>query len=235
MGTAENIKRFREAQGFTKAELARRAGMTPTYLGQLEKGTRDGTKSKLTDLAQALGRSYAELVAETPDDLPVHGAVLDGAVLQDGTVQSNYAFVTMVKKRGSGVLMRSARPQSEMFRDLIPLPGAKRSWFAMPFEAPRTEIPSADLVLEEGDVLVFDSELEPVAGRLIVAIQHAPPPWDGPIAERPPADSRLRVWLPQPVGPALLYKVRPDDRIEEFDPELWTVVGVMVGLWRAMG
>jgi len=89
MGTADNIRRLRRQLGLSKAELARKAKASQTYVGQLERGERGGTRAKLETSAQALGVSYAQLVADeaepvAPSQIPVVGELIgEGKLVRD--------------------------------------------------------------------------------------------------------------------------------------------------------
>jgi transcriptional regulator with XRE-family HTH domain len=59
-----NVARIRRAQGLSQEELAARSGFSQQYLSGLERGQRNPTVVTLYELAQALGVSHVELVAE---------------------------------------------------------------------------------------------------------------------------------------------------------------------------
>jgi transcriptional regulator with XRE-family HTH domain len=65
------IRRLRRARGMTIEGLAHAADMHPTYLSGIERGVRNPTWSKLTDLARGLEVALAEIVhdAETEAQL----------------------------------------------------------------------------------------------------------------------------------------------------------------------
>lgn len=58
------IKRLREQRGWTLIKLAQRSGMNPTYLGVLEKGGNMPSIRTLLELAEVLGVSAADIIAE---------------------------------------------------------------------------------------------------------------------------------------------------------------------------
>ena len=49
------IKLFREHRGMTQAELAKRAGLSPLYISQLETKRRSGSQATLKKIASTLG------------------------------------------------------------------------------------------------------------------------------------------------------------------------------------
>jgi transcriptional regulator with XRE-family HTH domain len=52
---AENVRGFREAQGFTRAEFAKRAGFHLNYLGAVERGEKNITVETLERVGSVLG------------------------------------------------------------------------------------------------------------------------------------------------------------------------------------
>ncbi len=59
---ANPIRIWRENRGLTQVELAAKAGISASYLSQLESGKRDGTTEVLGALAAALSLTLDELV-----------------------------------------------------------------------------------------------------------------------------------------------------------------------------
>lgn len=57
MEVGERIRFFREKKKMTKNELANRAGVSPTYIYQLEKGEKSPTVEYLGYVCEALGVS----------------------------------------------------------------------------------------------------------------------------------------------------------------------------------
>jgi transcriptional regulator with XRE-family HTH domain len=51
------VRRARQEQNLTQAELGRRMGVKPPYIAGLEAGTRNLTLGQLANIADALGRS----------------------------------------------------------------------------------------------------------------------------------------------------------------------------------
>jgi transcriptional regulator with XRE-family HTH domain len=58
-----NVARLRKAKNWTPAELAMRAGISPGYLGWIERGLRDGSTAVQEQIARALGATAGELHA----------------------------------------------------------------------------------------------------------------------------------------------------------------------------
>jgi transcriptional regulator with XRE-family HTH domain len=62
------LRRARQEQNLTQAELARRMGVKPPYIAGLEAGTRNLTLGQLANIADALGRgldiSFPAVAAE---------------------------------------------------------------------------------------------------------------------------------------------------------------------------
>ena len=59
---AKRIKHLRAERGLTQAALAKRGGLTLSYIGRLEIGRHDPQLSTLRKLAKALNVTVAELV-----------------------------------------------------------------------------------------------------------------------------------------------------------------------------
>ena len=62
---ANPIKVWREFRGLSQQELATAAGITPSYLSQLESGRRSGTVEVLLKLAKIVGVDLDDLVSQT--------------------------------------------------------------------------------------------------------------------------------------------------------------------------
>lgn len=56
-----NLKRLRQAQGWSQEELADRSGYHRTYISGIERGVRNPTATVLDQLAKTLEASPAEL------------------------------------------------------------------------------------------------------------------------------------------------------------------------------
>lgn len=73
MNIADALKKCRELKGMTQSALAERAGISPSYLSQLEKGKRDPKLTMLTQLANALGVPVAILFFLAADEKELSG------------------------------------------------------------------------------------------------------------------------------------------------------------------
>ena len=62
---ATNLRRLRHAQELTQEELADRAGITPRYLGSIERAKVSATVTVLGQLAQGLDVDACELIRPT--------------------------------------------------------------------------------------------------------------------------------------------------------------------------
>lgn len=58
-----NLRSIREEAGLSQSELARRTGMTPSYICDLERGRRKPNLGTLAPLAAALGVSPSTLIS----------------------------------------------------------------------------------------------------------------------------------------------------------------------------
>ncbi len=67
---ATNLKRLREARGLTQHELARRCGLGPGYIGDVEREAVNITIANLEALADGLECSLVDLVRRPSDRTP---------------------------------------------------------------------------------------------------------------------------------------------------------------------
>ncbi|MGB7300324.1 MAG: helix-turn-helix transcriptional regulator [Burkholderiaceae bacterium] len=63
---AKNLKRYREAAGMTKKELAEKAGLTVNYVGTLDRGNVNISVFNLEKLAKVLGVEAYHLLVPPP-------------------------------------------------------------------------------------------------------------------------------------------------------------------------
>lgn len=57
---AHRIQSYRRRIGLTQEELAKKAGVHPTYIGQVERGEKNMTVTSLAKILDALGVSFSE-------------------------------------------------------------------------------------------------------------------------------------------------------------------------------
>lgn len=62
--TADRVRKAREKANLTQVDLAQKAGLSQSYLSQIEKGVRTPGIHKLTALAAALGVKVAKLIPD---------------------------------------------------------------------------------------------------------------------------------------------------------------------------
>ena len=73
----DRLRSLRTDRGETLARTAERAGISPQYLSEVERGRKEASSEMLAALAGALGVTVADLMAGTADDLRrIAGAVL---------------------------------------------------------------------------------------------------------------------------------------------------------------
>ena len=58
------VRRLRENKGLSQEKLAELAGIHRTYIGDVERGTRNIAVVNMTRIAKALGTSLSRLIAE---------------------------------------------------------------------------------------------------------------------------------------------------------------------------
>jgi transcriptional regulator with XRE-family HTH domain len=61
---SEVVKKYREAQGLSRAALAEKAGLHQTYIGLLERGERSPNLDTAKAIATALGMTLGKIVTE---------------------------------------------------------------------------------------------------------------------------------------------------------------------------
>ena len=73
----EKIRRLREKENITQNALANRAGVSPTYIHQLEQGLKSPTVEYLGYICAGLNISLAEFFAEEQSEKNVAGRTTD--------------------------------------------------------------------------------------------------------------------------------------------------------------
>ena len=63
------LRALRTGRGETLAQTAERAGLSPQYLSEIERGRKEPSSEMIAALAGALGLTVAELMADTAEDL----------------------------------------------------------------------------------------------------------------------------------------------------------------------
>jgi len=63
---SENLKRLRQARGYTQRELAKRCGFSASYVGNVEQGTVNITLANLETLASGLSCCATDLLRPAP-------------------------------------------------------------------------------------------------------------------------------------------------------------------------
>lgn len=76
-GNREKIRRLREKENITQNALANRAGVSPTYIYQLEQGLKSPTVEYLGYICAGLNISLAEFFAEEQSEKNVAGRTTD--------------------------------------------------------------------------------------------------------------------------------------------------------------
>lgn len=64
----ERVRTYREALGYTMSDLAKKSGVSRSYLYQVESGTSSPTREKLSALATALGVKITDLFGIDADE-----------------------------------------------------------------------------------------------------------------------------------------------------------------------
>jgi transcriptional regulator with XRE-family HTH domain len=67
----QRLRALRARRGETLTETAERAGISPQYLSEIERGLKDPSSEVLAAVAGALGATLIDLTAQVTDDLQV--------------------------------------------------------------------------------------------------------------------------------------------------------------------
>ena len=67
VAVGKRIRAYRNLQGLTQEDLAERAGLHDTYIGQVERGEKNLTIKSLGKIASALGVAASDLLAHTDE------------------------------------------------------------------------------------------------------------------------------------------------------------------------
>jgi transcriptional regulator with XRE-family HTH domain len=103
------IRRYRQWKGLSRRELAARAGLSPVFLGEIERGEKDPSSHTLCLIASALDAPLAELYLRV-------AAWLDGAGA--ATSEEQTALPLGVRESGDGYLAGVPRANDETAFDL---------------------------------------------------------------------------------------------------------------------
>lgn len=107
------IRRHRRWQGVSRRELAHRAGISPVFLGEIERGEKDLSSHSLCLLADALGVSLAELYLRV-------GAQLSGTA-QTARGNEQTSIPLAVREDGAEYLQAVSPAREETAFDLYRL------------------------------------------------------------------------------------------------------------------
>lgn len=93
----ERIRARRQALGLTQDELARRAGISKSFLSDVENGKRSVSADNLLDLGQVLGRSLDYLMTGESTGVPGAGPVEERAAAKEVRIPTSLsAFASQV-------------------------------------------------------------------------------------------------------------------------------------------
>lgn len=70
-GLGTRIRARRTALGLTLAQVGQRAGLSETYVSNVERGQRTPTLAVLYAIAEALGQTLTQLLGEDPTQQPL--------------------------------------------------------------------------------------------------------------------------------------------------------------------
>ena len=93
----ERLRSYRNQNGWSQEELAERAGLHPTYIGQLERGEKNATLDSISKVAVALNISLSQLfenISLAPD--PVNIPSQCYSIIQQQPLKDQEALLEIV-------------------------------------------------------------------------------------------------------------------------------------------
>ncbi|MGC5173331.1 helix-turn-helix domain-containing protein [Microbacterium sp. DT81.1] len=78
----EHLRRFRHERGETLTETADRAGVSPQYLSEMERGLKEPSSEMVAAVLGALGITLLDLTVAVADDLRAAPAQAQGATVR---------------------------------------------------------------------------------------------------------------------------------------------------------
>ncbi|KGR75843.1 helix-turn-helix domain-containing protein [Ureibacillus sinduriensis] len=95
----ERIRNFRKERGLSQEELAFRASLHSTYIGQLERGEKNATIESFVKICTALDISLAELFEDNPDRPKVFSFELEKIIslLEDRSKKDQCAVLDIIE------------------------------------------------------------------------------------------------------------------------------------------
>lgn len=88
----EQLRALRQQQSETLAETAARAGISPQYLSELERGRKEPSSEMIAAVAGALGTTLAGLAEQVVDELRSQTASMQRAEVRDWPSRSALAL-----------------------------------------------------------------------------------------------------------------------------------------------
>lgn len=93
------VRQLREEKGWSLTELSRRAGISRSYLYQIEQEESTPTQEKIQQLAEALGALTSELLGEEPEEMEIPSILRDFAK-QVGIGSAEVRMLASIEYRG---------------------------------------------------------------------------------------------------------------------------------------
>ena len=101
----DRLRSLRTDRDETLAQTAERAGISPQYLSEIERGRKEASSEMIAALAGALGVTVADLMAGTADDL----RRIAGTLLPASTALAVGAVITRTAAGGSATEGKATR------------------------------------------------------------------------------------------------------------------------------
>jgi DNA-binding XRE family transcriptional regulator len=105
------LRSLRTDRDETLAQTAERAGISPQYLSEIERGRKEASSEMIAALAGALGVTVADLMAGTADDLRrIAGTVLAATAIARPVTAGSATAGTVTGSRAAGAVPRPSGP-----------------------------------------------------------------------------------------------------------------------------
>ncbi len=98
------IRRYRQWQGLSRRELARRAGLSPVFLGEVERGEKDLSSHSICLLADALSVPLSEILLRV-------AARIEGGDLSKAEI--GQTSIPRIVRPGEGSDLQAVSPSSD--------------------------------------------------------------------------------------------------------------------------
>ncbi len=100
------LRKERARLGWTQDELGEKSGLHPSYIGQIERGSKKISIETLRKLAQALSLRMGDLLNETPGPLPEDWESKIGGLLRENSPDDRELIYNTLRQLSKGIRRR---------------------------------------------------------------------------------------------------------------------------------